>query len=77
MEVDKIKKNITNAIGCVVLFIFSSIVMNHQVNGGNWLSLVLPIITIGFIMTLIPEAETWVYEPWQSRPEKYESGRQQ
>jgi hypothetical protein len=38
----------------------------------TWLSMSLPIIGTGLIVTLIPITEDWAYRPWQSSARQYE-----
>lgn len=39
----------------------------------TWTTIVVPTLIVGFLSTLIPMEERWIYKPWQKAPQKNEA----
>ena len=57
----------------IVLFgVVAFLVYQVNIRDESWVTLVPPLLGILAICCLFPLTENWEYQPWQSKPERYE-----
>jgi len=70
--VDKGKRAFIFTLNIIVFMMFTSLLFENMIRERHWITVAIPVCLIGSLFILIPRAESWVYEPWQSRHQKYE-----
>ncbi len=61
----------------VVLFLLSCslfffLIVRAMLAKHSWLSLLLPLLAIGIPLLISPQAQIWIYLPWQARARRNE-----
>jgi hypothetical protein len=67
------KKRFTLMLFCSAALIgVAYLIAVSIVSGNSWLRVMAPISLIGLVLISLPLTETWLYEPWQNAPQRYE-----